>query len=63
MNRKGPTPLVDAVLAVNEQTADALAESVMTQIPQNGSVLLMGYSYKADTNTLRRFRRWIWPKF
>lgn len=52
--KKVPTPLVDAVLAVNEQTADALAESVMTQIPQSGSVLLMGYSYKADTNTLRR---------
>ena len=43
-----PTRLVDAVLAVNESTVDALIETVRKEI------LVLGYTYKAETDTLRR---------
>jgi len=52
-----PTPLVDAVLRVNENTTFALAEIVSTHIQKQNSiknVLILGYTYKSDTDTLRR---------
>jgi UDPglucose 6-dehydrogenase len=52
-----PTPLVDAVLNVNENTTIALAEIIQDHISKNQlpkKVLLLGYTYKADTDTLRR---------
>ncbi len=49
-----PTPLVDAVLSVNENTTQALADTVINHVKGSGPVLLMGYTYKADTDTLRR---------
>jgi UDPglucose 6-dehydrogenase len=51
---KIPTPLVDAVLSVNEMSNDALAQSVLRLLPKGGKVLILGYTYKADTDALRR---------
>lgn len=51
--KKIPTPLVDAVLAVNDNTSSALCD-IVTQSATHKSVLIMGYTYKADTDTLRR---------
>lgn len=48
-----PTPLVDAVLNVNENTSTALCD-IVTSSASNKSIVLMGYTYKADTDTLRR---------
>jgi UDPglucose 6-dehydrogenase len=52
-----PTQLVDAVLQVNENTTKAIAEIVQDHIRNNKlpkTALILGYTYKADTNTLRR---------
>ncbi len=52
-----PTQLVDAVLQINENTTQAISESIQNHISKNNlpkSVLILGYTYKADTNTLRR---------
>ncbi|HSY21373.1 MAG TPA: nucleotide sugar dehydrogenase [Polyangiaceae bacterium] len=50
------TPLVDAVLDVNESTITALVDSVASFLGRldGREVLVLGYSYKADTDTLRR---------
>lgn len=50
-----PTPLVNAVLEVNHSTSDLVAEVVLQNLgSENKRVLLLGYTYKADTDTLRR---------
>lgn len=52
-----PTQLVDAVLQVNENTTLAISEIVQDFVGENSSpktVLMLGYTYKADTDTLRR---------
>lgn len=52
-----PTPLIDAVLTVNENTTKSISEIVMRRIEKMGqskNVLILGYTYKADTDTLRR---------
>ncbi len=51
-----PTPLVDAILEVNESTVAALQESVADHLGtlDGKEILILGYSYKADTDTLRR---------
>lgn len=52
-----PTPLVDAVLTVNQNTTTALAEIILSHLKKSKStnnVLILGYTYKADTDTLRR---------
>lgn len=51
-----PTPLVNAVLDVNESTIAALVDSVASFLGglDGREVLVLGYSYKADTDTLRR---------
>jgi UDPglucose 6-dehydrogenase len=45
------TPLVDAVLNVNEHVFQHVADTITAMRPE--VVCLMGYTYKADTNTLR----------
>lgn len=52
-----PTPLTDAVLQVNENTTQSLAEIILRRLKNSNfskSVLILGYTYKADTDTLRR---------
>jgi UDPglucose 6-dehydrogenase len=52
-----PTQLVDAVLQVNENTTRAISEIVQDHVSRNKlpkTALILGYTYKADTNTLRR---------
>lgn len=52
-----PTQLVDAVLQVNENTTKAISEIVQDHVLKNKlpkTVLVLGYTYKADTDTLRR---------
>ncbi len=51
-----PTPLVDAVLEVNAATASALLEAIDAYVGgvEGRTVLVLGYTYKADTDTLRR---------
>jgi UDPglucose 6-dehydrogenase len=50
-----PTRLVDAVLAVNEATTDAVYDSVAPRLNgKSPKALVLGYTYKADTDTLRR---------
>jgi UDPglucose 6-dehydrogenase len=51
-----PTPLVSAVLEVNRSTSDLVAEVVTHNISKGADrkVLILGYTYKADTDTLRR---------
>ncbi len=53
---KIPTPLVSAVLEVNRSTSDLVAEIALKNLPQGKErrVLILGYTYKADTDTLRR---------
>jgi UDPglucose 6-dehydrogenase len=54
---KIPTHLVDAVLQVNESTTRAISEIVQDHLAHQKlpkTVLIMGYTYKADTDTLRR---------
>ncbi len=52
-----PTQIVDSVLQVNENTTKAISEIVKDHVAHhslNKKVLILGYTYKADTNTLRR---------
>jgi UDPglucose 6-dehydrogenase len=52
-----PTPLVNSVLQVNESTAAALEQvisKVVSETGGKGRVLVLGYTYKAETDTLRR---------
>lgn len=49
-----PTPLVSAVLDINQSTADLVAEAVLQNLGAEKRVLILGYTYKADTDTLRR---------
>ena len=51
-----PTPLVSSVLEVNRSTSDLVAEVVAQAMPTSGDrrALILGYTYKADTDTLRR---------
>ena len=55
---KKQTPLTDAVLNVNENVLAVLGEKVVGFLNQHPelprSVLILGYTYKSDTNTLRR---------
>ncbi|MGE0527253.1 MAG: nucleotide sugar dehydrogenase [Bdellovibrionales bacterium] len=52
-----PVPVTDAVLKVNEQVDDVILDRI-DELRRAGksekSVLLMGYSYKADVDTVRR---------
>ncbi|MGZ3687528.1 MAG: nucleotide sugar dehydrogenase [Bdellovibrionota bacterium] len=54
--REIPTPLVDAVLSVNENTAEALVDVVKNRVGEirGKKILILGYSYKAETDTFRR---------
>ncbi len=52
-----PMDIIDSVLRVNENTTKAISEIVLTHISKNNlpkSVLILGYTYKPDTDTLRR---------
>ncbi len=51
-----PTPLTSAVLQINSATSDLVAEVVAQAAAggDNKKVLILGYTYKADTDTLRR---------
>ncbi len=52
-----PTPLTDAVLQVNESTTEAIFQIIDNGVRNRGlqkNVVLLGYTYKADTDTLRR---------
>lgn len=52
-----PTSLIDAVYRVNQETTTAVAETVMDRVRSLGrppEVLVLGYTYKADIDTLRR---------
>lgn len=56
-NSETPTPLVDAVLKVNESTTDAVFDAVSSYFGgalEGKKVLVLGYTYKPETNTLRR---------
>jgi UDPglucose 6-dehydrogenase len=52
-----PTPLIDAILTVNQETTTAIAEIVLDKtraLKRPAEVLILGYTYKADIDTLRR---------
>lgn len=52
-----PTPLMNAVLEVNDSTTQAVSDTVLSLFNgdlANKKVLLLGYTYKAETDTLRR---------
>jgi UDPglucose 6-dehydrogenase len=52
-----PTRLVDSVLEINEATTQAIADIVANNLKSKnskGPVLILGYTYKPDTDTLRR---------
>jgi len=52
-----PTPLLNAVLKVNEETTNAVADIVLNRarsLQHKPRVLILGYTYKADIDTLRR---------
>lgn len=52
-----PTLLIDAVLQINENTTHAVFEIISNHIRGQSlakRVLILGYTYKADTDTLRR---------
>lgn len=53
------TPLISSVLEVNRSTAKLVAELTLESLPPRTTsepqrVLILGYTYKADTDTLRR---------
>ena len=49
------TPVVDAVLRVNEDVVEHIAQTVVSMCPPAPrTVCIMGYTYKAETDTLRR---------
>lgn len=52
-----PTKLVDSVLEINEATTQAIADIVAHNLKSKnskGPILILGYTYKPDTDTLRR---------
>jgi UDPglucose 6-dehydrogenase len=51
-----PAPLVSAVLEINRSTSELVAEVVAQNLPLGADrrTLILGYTYKADTDTLRR---------
>lgn len=52
-----PMDIIESVLRVNENTTKAISEIILTHISKNNlpkSVLILGYTYKPDTDTLRR---------
>jgi UDPglucose 6-dehydrogenase len=50
-----PSPLLNAVMSVNEATTDVICEQIEKQVASSpGYVLILGYTYKPDTDTLRR---------
>lgn len=52
-----PMDIINSVLRVNENTTKAISEIVLTHIAKHSlpkSVLILGYTYKPDTDTLRR---------
>ena len=51
-----PTPYIDAILTVNESTAKALLHSLSLYLGtlKEKKILILGYPYKADIDTLRR---------
>ncbi len=49
-----PVPLVKAVLQINDSVDDVIVERIMGMGLANKKVLLAGYSYKADVDTVRR---------
>lgn len=55
---KTPMRIVDSVLSVNEDTSIAIFEIIIAELKKRnkpqGPVLILGYTYKADTDTLRR---------
>ena len=56
---KIPTRIMDAVINVNEDTTLSICEMVEKSLKESstitkGHVLILGYTYKADTDTLRR---------
>lgn len=55
---KTPMRIIDSVLSVNEDTSNAIFEIITTELKKRnklqGPVLILGYTYKADTDTLRR---------
>lgn len=55
---KTPMRIVDSVLSVNEDTNSAILEIIEAELKKrnqpHGPVLILGYTYKADTDTLRR---------
>jgi UDPglucose 6-dehydrogenase len=53
---KIPTELIDSVLNVNERTTVAIASAVRSTVGslRGKKILVLGYTYKADTDTLRR---------
>ena len=55
-NHHFSTPLIDAVLEVNETAAKALISTLKTYFLGHTpkQVLIVGYTYKAETDTLRR---------
>lgn len=55
---KTPVRIIDSVLSVNEDTTMAILEIIEAELnarkTPKGPVLILGYTYKADTDTLRR---------
>ncbi len=51
-----PMRMMDAVMDINEDTTSAIGEIVERRLKEKNSkkVLILGYTYKADTDTLRR---------
>lgn len=49
-----PVPLVNAVLQINESVDDVIVERICGMGLPNKKVVLAGYSYKADVDTVRR---------
>ena len=52
-----PMDIINSVLRVNENTTKAISEIIQSHIQKNSlpkNVLILGYTYKPDTDTLRR---------
>jgi UDPglucose 6-dehydrogenase len=51
-----PSPLVNSVLEINENTTAALTDSLRSYLGglKGKRILIVGYTYKAETDTLRR---------
>ncbi len=48
------TKIVDAVLAVNQNVNQMICDSAINLLGKRRRILILGYAYKAETNTLRR---------